>query len=138
MGASLKATFDGQNELGNSTELHLALCPRTEWTGNGRGKVGNACKRCCDGVPTNTVSIGGTFCHPGAVVKKGVWLKCCYGRRPFGGTSALPWCIRPARSRFQPASPSASIPWTRKVAEHVCATGLCDVSSKRSFRAEGR
>ncbi len=91
MGASLKATFESQDVLGNSNELHLALCRRTEWTGNGRGKVGNACKCCCDGVPTNTVSVGGTFNHSGVVAKKCVWLKCCYGRRPFGGITALPW-----------------------------------------------
>lgn len=91
VGASLKATFESQNARGDSNELHLALCPKAEWTGNGRGKVGNTCRGCCDGVPTSTVSIAGTSNHSGAVAKKCVWLKCCYGRRAFGGTDALSW-----------------------------------------------
>ena len=27
-------------------------------------------------------------------LKKCTWLKCCYGRRPYGGTTSLPWSMR--------------------------------------------
>lgn len=93
VGASLRATFACQDGRGDSQELHLTLCSKTDWTGNGRGKVGNACKRCCDGVTTDSVSIG-SISRPGVSVRKCVWLKCCYGRRPFGGTAELPWSSR--------------------------------------------
>lgn len=93
VGASLQATFDSRNRNGDSSEMHMVLCPKTDWTGNGRGKIGNTCKTCCDGVKTKMTQIGGNM-RSEVELKKCTWLKCCYGRRPFGGTDYLPWSMR--------------------------------------------
>ena len=93
VGASLQATFDSRNRNGDSSEMHMVLCPKSDWTGNGRGKIGNTCKACCDGVRAKTAQISGHM-YSDVELKKCTWLKCCYGRRPYGGTDSLPWSMR--------------------------------------------
>ena len=93
VGASLQATFDSRNRNGESNEMHMVLCPKDDWTGNGRGKIGNTCKTCCDGVNTKAATVGSKLLAD-VDLKKCTWLKCCYGRRPYGGTESLPWSMR--------------------------------------------
>jgi hypothetical protein len=93
VGASLQATFNARNGDGNSSEMHMMLCPKSDWTGNRRGEIGNTCKTCCDGVSVRGAQVGGVR-HDDVIVKKCTWLKCCYGRRPYGGTTSLPWSMR--------------------------------------------
>lgn len=129
VGASLQATYDGRDKNGHSTSMFMRLCPKADWTGNSRGKVGNACKACSDGVrcvgtPTaphrlrciecervadnlrcrgspcrlSMTTVRGNY-HNSIVLRKCTWLKCCYGRRPFGAPPQVEWNARCEQQR---------------------------------------
>ena len=112
VGGSLQATISvlAGGQVKKSHELRFVLCAKSDWAGNGKGKLGNSCKRCCDGVSASTVAISGRQ-HPGIVLKKCTWLKCCYGRRAFGGAPPLPWgprCEQRKKMEREAAAASAA------------------------------
>jgi hypothetical protein len=93
VGASLQATYDGRDSKGRTTSMFLRLCTKSDWTGNARGKVGNTCKTCCDGINLTLATVRGIY-RGSVTLKKCTWLKCCYGRRPFGGPPQVTWSAR--------------------------------------------
>ena len=50
VGGSIRATYLRRDVNGESDEIHMVLCNRSEWSGNGSQKVGNTCKSCCEGI----------------------------------------------------------------------------------------
>ena len=90
VGGSLAQTINGRNEEGNASTLLFVGCSRANWVGNGRSKVSNTCAGHCAGLSFNNVTVGKRF-HRQLVLRKCVWLKCCYGKKPFGAPPAIPW-----------------------------------------------
>ena len=82
VGGSIRATYLRRDVNGESDEIHMVLCNRSEWSGNGSQKVGNTCKSCCEGISIDRVTLGGRL-HERLKLIKCTWIKCCYGRRPY-------------------------------------------------------
>jgi len=80
VGGSIHATYLRRDVNDESDEIHMVLCKRAEWSGNGIHKVGNTCKSCCGGIWIDRVTIDGRM-HERLKLVKCAWLKCCYGRR---------------------------------------------------------
>ena len=59
VGGSIRATYLRRDVNGESDEIHMVLCNRSEWSGNGSQKVGNTCKSCCEGISIDRVTLGG-------------------------------------------------------------------------------
>ena len=60
VGGSIRATYLRRDVNGESDEIHMVLCNRSEWSGNGSQKVGNTRKSCCEGISIDRVTLGGT------------------------------------------------------------------------------
>ena len=82
VGGSIRATYLRRDVNDESDEIHMVLCKREEWSGNGINKVGNTCKSCCGGIWIDRVTIDGRM-HDRLKLVKCAWIKCCYGRRPY-------------------------------------------------------
>jgi hypothetical protein len=90
VGGSLLATLDGRDAEGRADCIRFQGCDCRCWTGDmGRAKVGNTCKFHCR-ITARNVHFGGQQLGTVAL-KKCTWMKCCYGRRPFG-CDEVPWC----------------------------------------------
>eukprot|EP01043_Picozoa_sp_COSAG02_P061839 COSAG02_NODE_8391_length_2587_cov_2.391479_3_plen_344_part_01 len=79
-----------RNAEGVSDEMHMVLCRKDQWAGNGGHKVGNTCKSCCEGIEIGDITLNGCV-HPSLKLTKCTWLKCCYGQRPYVCPTLLPW-----------------------------------------------
>ena len=59
VGGSIQSTYLRRDVNDESDEIHMVLCKRAEWSGNGINKVGNTCKSCCEGISIDRVTLGG-------------------------------------------------------------------------------
>ena len=67
VGGSILSTYMRRNAKGVSDEMHLVLCRKDDWAGNGGQKVGNTCKTCCEGIEIGNITLSGRV-HGGITV----------------------------------------------------------------------
>jgi hypothetical protein len=92
VGGSLAATYAGRDADGRTTLIKLMVCRREDWAGGKRSnKLGNSCTEHCDGILLSNANINGKIYHS-IVLKKCTWLRCCYGKKPYGNPPVVPWC----------------------------------------------
>lgn len=93
VGGSVAATLAARDGAGEAHVLRFCLCASTSgcWVGDGISKIGSSCKFHCDGIEATNVKIGGQA-HARILLKKCTWMKCCYGKKPFGCPPVVPWC----------------------------------------------
>lgn len=93
VGGSVAATLAARDGAGEARVLRFCLCASTSgcWVGDGISKIGSSCKFHCDGIEATNVNIGGKT-HDRILLKKCTWMKCCYGKKPFGCPPLVPWC----------------------------------------------
>ena len=93
VGGSLAATHAGRDETGRMPLIKLVVCRQDGWPGRGTrsNKVGDTCKVHCAGVRFENTNMNGTF-YDHIVLKKCTWLRCCYGKKPYGNPPDVPWC----------------------------------------------
>ncbi len=116
VGGSVAATLAARDGVGEARVLRFCLCASTSgcWVGDGISKIGSSCKFHCDGIEATNVKIGGKT-HERILLKKCTWMKCCYGKKPFGCPPLVPWCRQcecqknlDRKSRRAAPSPSAA------------------------------
>jgi len=93
VGGSVAATLASRDAAGDTAVLRFCLCNSFGgcWVGDGQSKIGATCKFHCDGIDVDGVTIDGRF-HESIKLSKCTWMKCCYGKKPFGSPPEVPWC----------------------------------------------
>ena len=93
VGGSIAATLAARDTDGEASVLRFCLCASGGgcWVGDGQSKIGSSCKFHCDGIAATDVKICGEM-HESILLKKCTWMKCCYGKKPFGCPPLVPWC----------------------------------------------
>ena len=116
VGGSVAATLASRDAAGDTAVLRFCLCNSSGgcWVGDGQSKIGATCKFHCDGIDVDGVTIDGRF-HESIKLSKCTWMKCCYGKKPFGSPPEVPWCRqcecqKNLDRRFAPGP--ASTPWS--------------------------
>ena len=91
VGGSIAETLKTRDADGCSSKLVFIGCHQSRWVADAnRSKVGNTCKFHCRVLAKN-VQFGGRFWSE-VTLKKCTWMKCCYGKKPFGSPPEVPWC----------------------------------------------
>ena len=89
------ATYASRDANGCASGLRFCLCRRDGWPGGKRSnKVGNTCQTHCVGIRIQNCLVGGVL-QPEVEMRKCMWLRCCYGKKPYGSPPAIP-CESPA------------------------------------------
>jgi hypothetical protein len=92
VGGSLAATYASRDVEGRASFVKLTVCQREDWPGGKRSnKVGNSCMDHCAGIQFDRANINGKM-YDSIFLKKCTWLRCCYGKKPYGNPPGVPWC----------------------------------------------
>ena len=90
VGGSMVATYASRDATGCASGLSFCLCRRDGWPGGKRSnKVGNTCQTHCNGIRLSQVLVGGAV-QKDVVMRKCMWLRCCYGKKPYGSPPVIP------------------------------------------------
>ena len=73
------------------------ICSKTKWAGakvaphthgGSGGKSGNTCIEHCAALKLTNVNVNGRV-RPEVTLRKCVWLRCCYGKKPYGVSATV-------------------------------------------------
>ena len=123
VGGSMLATYASRDANGCASGLSFCLCRRDGWPGGRRSnKVGNTCQTHCNGIRLSQVLVGGAV-QKDVVMRKCMWLRCCYGKKPYGSPPVIPCATLLSLFRLHAAG-----------SLRVTVQGAARVSTRRSSR----